>query len=88
MEWDSVPTEPPSRVFAVGDVFEDQKAVYQVLEPCEVQGVFHKYKCKVVQRKQPVPRVQHHTFTDVEWVMILKQNEHLITLCNSNSPPQ
>jgi len=78
MNWDAIPKEPPSRMFAVGDVFEDQKAVYKVMEPCVVQGVYHKYKCQVLQRKEPVPSVAHHTFSEIEWVMILKQNEHLI----------
>jgi hypothetical protein len=78
MNWDAIPKGAPTRTFSVGDVIEDYKAIYKVMEPCVVQGMIHKYKCQVLQRKQPVPTVANHEFSDVEWVIILKQNEHLI----------
>ena len=82
--WNAIPKEFPSITFPVGAVIEDQKAVYKVLEPCAVDGFAHKYKCEVLRRKLPPPENldiwgKMHFAQNIEWVLILKQNEHLIS---------
>lgn len=78
MQWNSVPTEEPRIILAVGSVWEDNKAVYKILEPVDTDSknkMVHKYKVEILEQKIPLPDdLRQYIDPKFQTLVILPQN--------------
>lgn len=69
-----VPQEDYEQQFQVGNIIEDQKGKYKILEFMK-QEKTHKYKVEVLEQKKPIP--EHlKMFIDekIQYIIVLPQN--------------
>lgn len=68
-----MPKEPPSILYPIGAIIEDDNGVYKILSEPVVQGFAHKYKVECLKQKAPIPE-EWKLFLDTSKLIILAQN--------------